>query len=52
MSENFTLTEQEINQGLASVGMTWDDLKKIKRKNDPFNKEPLDLLDEKGAIKL
>ena len=50
MSENFTLTESEISKGLAGVGMSWDDFKKNKKKKmTSFDKEPLDLLDEKDV---
>ena len=51
-SENFTLSEREISQGLANVGMSWDhfDKEKKKKKMTSFSKEPLDLLDPKGAI--
>lgn len=51
-SENFTLSESEMSQGLANVGMSWDDFSKEKKKKKmtSFSNEPLDVLDPKGAI--
>ena len=49
-SRNFELNEHEINQGLASVGMTWEDFEKKKKEKKSFEDEPFDVLDDKGAI--
>lgn len=51
-SRNFELTDPEMEQALANVGMNWSDFEKEKKKKKmtSFKKEPLELLDEKGAI--
>ena len=52
-SENFSLTDPEMEHAIANVGMNWSDFfekEKEKKKMTSFKKEPLELLDEKSAI--
>lgn len=39
-----------MEQALANVGMTWSDFEKEEKKKKTFEDEPLDVLDEEGAI--